>query len=78
MEKVENPTLETLFDLKRAQLHCTTPPQQMFQRIPAHFCEMVSQVGFHAEFAPPKGTWTLLQAPFENVQTNDCKSINMS
>uniref|UniRef100_A0AAQ4P953 PARP catalytic domain-containing protein n=1 Tax=Gasterosteus aculeatus aculeatus TaxID=481459 RepID=A0AAQ4P953_GASAC len=51
---VENPTLETLFDLKRAQLHCTTPPQQMFQRIPAHFCEMVSQVGFHAEFAPPK------------------------
>uniref|UniRef100_G3NCP2 Macro domain-containing protein n=1 Tax=Gasterosteus aculeatus TaxID=69293 RepID=G3NCP2_GASAC len=54
MERVENPTLETLFDLKRAQLHCTTPPQQMFQRIPAHFCEMVSQVGFHAEFAPPK------------------------
>ncbi|KAL6101259.1 parp9 [Pungitius sinensis] len=54
MQKVENPTLETLFDLKRGQLRCTTPPQQMLQRIPAHFCELVSHVGFHAEFAPPE------------------------
>ncbi|XP_037343815.2 protein mono-ADP-ribosyltransferase PARP9 isoform X2 [Pungitius pungitius] len=53
MQKVENPTLETLYDLKREQLRCTTP-RQMLQRIPAHFCEMVSHVGFHAEFAPPK------------------------
>ncbi|KAM8855351.1 protein mono-ADP-ribosyltransferase PARP9 isoform 1-T2 [Spinachia spinachia] len=54
MEKVENPTLDILFGLKRGQLRCTTPPRQMFQRIPAHFCEMVCHVGFHAEFAPPE------------------------
>lgn len=27
----------------------------MFQRIPGHFCEMVSCIGFQAEFAPPDG-----------------------
>ncbi|XP_031730890.1 protein mono-ADP-ribosyltransferase PARP9 isoform X2 [Anarrhichthys ocellatus] len=53
MEKVENIALETLFGLKKKQLSCTTPPQQMLQHIPAHFCEMVSHIGFHAEYAPP-------------------------
>ncbi|XP_075961376.1 protein mono-ADP-ribosyltransferase PARP9 isoform X2 [Anarhichas minor] len=53
MEKVENITLDTLFGLKKNQLSCTTPPRQMLQRIPAHFCEMVSHIGFHAEYAPP-------------------------
>ncbi|XP_022057455.2 protein mono-ADP-ribosyltransferase PARP9 [Acanthochromis polyacanthus] len=53
VEKVENSTLELLFDLKKKQLGTSTP-QRMFQRIPAQFCEMVSQVGFHAECAPPE------------------------
>uniref|UniRef100_A0A3Q1EM90 PARP n=1 Tax=Acanthochromis polyacanthus TaxID=80966 RepID=A0A3Q1EM90_9TELE len=53
VEKVENSTLELLFDLKKKQLGCSTP-QRMFQRIPAQFCDMVSQVGFHAECAPPE------------------------
>ncbi|TDH07143.1 hypothetical protein EPR50_G00120610 [Perca flavescens] len=52
LDKVENPTLEMLFDLKKNQLRCSTP-RTMFQRIPAQFCEMVSHVGFHAEYAPP-------------------------
>ncbi|XP_023144846.2 protein mono-ADP-ribosyltransferase PARP9 [Amphiprion ocellaris] len=51
--KVENSTLELLFDLKKQQLGCSTS-QTMFQCIPAQFCEMVSHVGFHAECAPPE------------------------
>ncbi|KAM9365084.1 protein mono-ADP-ribosyltransferase PARP9 [Pholidichthys leucotaenia] len=53
MDKVENLTLGTLFGLKKHQLNCHTP-ELMFQRIPAQFCEMVSHIGFHAEFAPPE------------------------
>ncbi|XP_074514243.1 protein mono-ADP-ribosyltransferase PARP9 isoform X2 [Sebastes fasciatus] len=52
VDRVENPTLQTLFDLKKNQLRCSTP-RKMFQRIPAQFCEMVSRIGFHAEYAPP-------------------------
>ncbi|XP_037645021.1 protein mono-ADP-ribosyltransferase PARP9-like isoform X2 [Sebastes umbrosus] len=52
VDRVENPTLQTLFDLKKKQLQCSTP-RKMFQRIPAQFCEMVSRIGFHAEYAPP-------------------------
>lgn len=52
VDKVENAALKHLFDLKKKQLHCFTG-QQMFQRIPAQFCEMVSHIGFHAEYAPP-------------------------
>lgn len=52
VDRVENPTLQTLFDLKKKQLQCFTP-RKMFQRIPAQFCEMVSHIGFHAEYAPP-------------------------
>ncbi|XP_031147264.1 protein mono-ADP-ribosyltransferase PARP9 isoform X2 [Sander lucioperca] len=52
VDKVENPTLKILFAVKKNQLSCTTS-QTMFQRIPAQFCEMVSRIGFHAEYAPP-------------------------
>lgn len=52
VEKVENATLRKLFDLKKEQLH-NPASQQMFQRIPAQFCEMVCHIGFHAEIAPP-------------------------
>ncbi|XP_034742029.1 protein mono-ADP-ribosyltransferase PARP9 isoform X2 [Etheostoma cragini] len=52
VDKVENPTLKVLFDLKKNQLHCSST-QKMFQRIPAQFCGMVSHIGFHAEYAPP-------------------------
>ncbi|XP_040004962.1 protein mono-ADP-ribosyltransferase PARP9 isoform X2 [Xiphias gladius] len=52
LEKVENPTLKILFDLKKKQLQCNIS-QKMLQRIPAQFCEMVSHIGFHSECAPP-------------------------
>uniref|UniRef100_A0A8C3A869 Poly [ADP-ribose] polymerase n=1 Tax=Cyclopterus lumpus TaxID=8103 RepID=A0A8C3A869_CYCLU len=39
--------------LKRNQLSRTAPSRKMLQRIPAHFCEMVNHIGFHAEYAPP-------------------------
>lgn len=50
---MENSKLKKLFDLKKNQLGCSS--EKMFQRIPAQFCEMVSQIGFHAECAPPEG-----------------------
>ncbi|XP_049903950.1 protein mono-ADP-ribosyltransferase PARP9 [Epinephelus moara] len=53
VDRVENPTLKKLFELKKKQLSCSTPPRTMVQRIPAQFCEMVSHIGFHAEYAPP-------------------------
>lgn len=31
-------------------------PRKMFQCVPAHFCDVVCQVGFNAECAPPDGT----------------------
>nr|XP_046259478.1 protein mono-ADP-ribosyltransferase PARP9 isoform X2 [Scatophagus argus]XP_046259479.1 protein mono-ADP-ribosyltransferase PARP9 isoform X2 [Scatophagus argus] len=52
VDKVMNATLEMLFDLKKKQLDCSRS-QKMFQRIPAQFCDMVSRIGFHAEYAPP-------------------------
>ncbi|KAI9535155.1 hypothetical protein NQZ68_007246 [Dissostichus eleginoides] len=51
VDKVVNPSLKTISDLKATQLHCST--QKMFQLIPAQFCEMVCKIGFHAEYAPP-------------------------
>lgn len=54
---MENSKLKKLFDLKKNQLGCSS--EKMFQRIPAQFCEMVSQIGFHAECAPPEGMLTL-------------------
>lgn len=55
---MENLNLKKLFDLKKNQLGCSFS-EKMFQRIPAQFCEMVSQIGFHAECAPPEGMLTL-------------------
>ncbi|XP_034430841.1 protein mono-ADP-ribosyltransferase PARP9 [Hippoglossus hippoglossus] len=52
LEKVENPTLRKMFDAKKQQLQCSTH-RNMFQLIPSQFCEMVSHIGFHAEYAPP-------------------------
>lgn len=54
---MENLNLKKLFDLKKNQLGCSS--EKMFQRIPAQLCEMVSQIGFHAECAPPEGMLTL-------------------
>lgn len=53
VEKLENPALEMLFDLKKKQLNCHTT-RTMFQCMPAQFLDLVNRVGFHAEFAPPK------------------------
>ncbi|XP_076603200.1 protein mono-ADP-ribosyltransferase PARP9 isoform X2 [Chaetodon auriga] len=52
VDKVENAALKTLFDLKKSQLGCFTA-QTMFQCIQAQFCDMVSHIGFHAQYAPP-------------------------
>ncbi|XP_062288430.1 protein mono-ADP-ribosyltransferase PARP9 [Scomber scombrus] len=52
IEEVENLKLRALFELKKKQLGCSST-RKMYQRIPAHFCEMVSHIGFHAEYAPP-------------------------
>uniref|UniRef100_A0A3Q3BQC0 Poly [ADP-ribose] polymerase 9-like n=1 Tax=Haplochromis burtoni TaxID=8153 RepID=A0A3Q3BQC0_HAPBU len=53
VDKVENQILKVLFDFKKKQLGCSSS-QKMFQQIPAQFCQMVSQIGFHAECAPPE------------------------
>ncbi|XP_041663639.1 protein mono-ADP-ribosyltransferase PARP9 [Cheilinus undulatus] len=53
VEKLENTALEMLFDLKKKQLNCSTT-HTMFQCMPAQFLDLVSRVGFHTEFAPPK------------------------
>ncbi|XP_029314246.1 LOW QUALITY PROTEIN: protein mono-ADP-ribosyltransferase PARP9 [Cottoperca gobio] len=55
VEKVENPILDLIFTLKGNQLGCSTP-RRMFQSISAQFCEMVSHIGFHAQYAPPDET----------------------
>ncbi|XP_028992075.1 protein mono-ADP-ribosyltransferase PARP9 [Betta splendens] len=53
IERVKNPALEKLFELKKKQIKCPKP-KIMIQRVPAQFCEMVCDVGFHAECAPPE------------------------
>lgn len=67
MDKVENSTLESLFDYKKKQLHCSTRMSRMFQLIPVQFSEMVSHIGFHAEYAPPEGTIVRLHIAFDNL-----------
>lgn len=59
VEKVENHTLSSIFDLKKQQLG-SSGTQKMLQWIPAHFCDMVSRIGFQAEFAPPNGNFAVL------------------
>ncbi|XP_076023923.1 protein mono-ADP-ribosyltransferase PARP9 [Genypterus blacodes] len=53
VDKVEIPALKKMFELKRKQMVSKKPSQRMYQRVPAQFCSMVCQIGFHAEYAPP-------------------------
>uniref|UniRef100_A0A8C5H743 PARP14-like eighth type I KH domain-containing protein n=1 Tax=Gouania willdenowi TaxID=441366 RepID=A0A8C5H743_GOUWI len=53
VEAVSNKSLENLFDLKKQQLNCNQT-RKMYQCIPAQFCHIVSQIGFHVELAPPE------------------------
>uniref|UniRef100_A0A1A7WR81 Poly (ADP-ribose) polymerase family, member 9 n=1 Tax=Iconisemion striatum TaxID=60296 RepID=A0A1A7WR81_9TELE len=53
VEKIKNPALNYMFDLKTKQLQ-SSRTETMFQRIPAQFCEALLNIGFHAEFAPPE------------------------
>uniref|UniRef100_A0A1A8FKR3 Poly (ADP-ribose) polymerase family, member 9 n=1 Tax=Nothobranchius korthausae TaxID=1143690 RepID=A0A1A8FKR3_9TELE len=53
VEKIKNPALNELFEQKTKQLHCSKI-ENMFQRIPAQYCEAILNIGFHAEFAPPE------------------------
>lgn len=52
VEKLDNSALKAMFDMKKKQLHCSSS-QKSLQRIPAQFCDMISQIGFQAECAPP-------------------------
>ncbi|KAK5861426.1 hypothetical protein PBY51_022824 [Eleginops maclovinus] len=52
VDKVCNNSLKTIFDMKATQLGYPGS-KQMYQRIPAQFCEMVCKTGFHAVYAPP-------------------------
>uniref|UniRef100_A0A1A8D8V7 Poly (ADP-ribose) polymerase family, member 9 n=1 Tax=Nothobranchius kadleci TaxID=1051664 RepID=A0A1A8D8V7_NOTKA len=53
VEKIKNPALNELFEQKKKQLQCSRI-EKMFQRIPAQFGEVILNIGFHAEFAPPE------------------------
>uniref|UniRef100_A0A3P9HLM0 Macro domain-containing protein n=1 Tax=Oryzias latipes TaxID=8090 RepID=A0A3P9HLM0_ORYLA len=53
VERVQNPALEVMFDLKKKQMSCSTT-QRMFQCISAQFCDTICKIGFHAECAPPE------------------------
>uniref|UniRef100_A0A3P9KVR9 Poly [ADP-ribose] polymerase n=1 Tax=Oryzias latipes TaxID=8090 RepID=A0A3P9KVR9_ORYLA len=53
VERVKNPALEVMFDLKKKQMSCFTT-QRMFQCISAQFCDTICKIGFHAECAPPE------------------------
>ncbi|KAM4609064.1 protein mono-ADP-ribosyltransferase PARP9 [Polymixia lowei] len=53
VEKVENPALKELFEQRKKRLRSSVQPKQMYQRIPAQFCDMVSHVGFQREYTPP-------------------------
>lgn len=53
VDKVENPTLKELFELKKKQLNISSRPRRMYQCLPAHFCTMVHRIGFQREYAPP-------------------------
>ncbi|XP_011488250.1 poly [ADP-ribose] polymerase 9 [Oryzias latipes] len=53
VERVKNPALEVMFDIKKVQMSCSTT-QRMFQCISAQFCDTICKIGFHAECAPPE------------------------
>lgn len=52
VEKVENPCLKQVFELKKKQLSTTS--RRLYQRLPAQFCDLIGRVGFQREFAPPQ------------------------
>lgn len=52
VEKLDNSALKAMFDMKKKQLHCSSSLKSL-QRIPGQFCDMISQIGFQAECAPP-------------------------
>lgn len=76
VDRVENDSLGVLFDLKKTQLSCFTS-RKMFQCIQAQFFDMVSQIGFHSECAPPHGMIVVLQVTLktrdnsEDIQEDD-------
>ncbi|KAM6945738.1 protein mono-ADP-ribosyltransferase PARP9 [Aplochiton taeniatus] len=53
VDKVENPILKELFELRKKQLNITSSPRRMYQFLPAQFCNMVHRVGFQREYTPP-------------------------
>lgn len=65
MEMVKNNALTQMFELKKKQLVCYRT-REMIQCIPVQFCNMVSRIGFHADFARPKGMITVLQTALDN------------
>lgn len=52
VEKVNNPVLEKLFQLQKNHLSSSSC-RDMWQLVPAQFCDMVSRIGSRAECAPP-------------------------
>ncbi|XP_020784732.2 protein mono-ADP-ribosyltransferase PARP9-like [Boleophthalmus pectinirostris] len=51
-EKVENPALEKLFNIQKTQMPSRSS-EIMLQLVSARFCDMVCQIGFRPECAPP-------------------------
>lgn len=51
VESVWNAAMKKSFDCLQHQF--ALAPRKMFQCVPAHFCDVVCQVGFNAECAPP-------------------------
>lgn len=54
VERVWNAAMKKSFGNLQHQF--ALAPRKMFQCVPAHFCDVVCQVGFNAECAPPDGT----------------------
>lgn len=59
VESVWNAAMKKSFDCLQHQF--ALAPRKMFQCVPAHFCDVVCQVGFNAECAPPDGTVNALK-----------------
>lgn len=59
VERVQNDILRQSFELRKSQLGFITA-RNMFQCIPAHFCDMICRIGFNGECAPPDGIVTFL------------------
>lgn len=64
MEMVKNKALTQMFELKKKQLGCPRT-RTMIQCIPVQFCNMVSRIGFYADYVRPKGMITVLQTALD-------------